>query len=302
MSLWLQIAFERRECGILRDKSFDSIGETMALQQLPASGGSIFPPYHMMLPGQYLESPNKRFRLVFQSDNNLALYDGPTAVWAGNGDVPYSREIFPYSWSAGAFNHARMSYSLGVDDLPRNRIWSTTNSTPADGNTTAAMERAYLQVQDDGNLVIVDAIIVWTNNTTIPVAAHLESAIVPSGTVLQKGQSIKSGQVELIVQSDGNMVMYGPNSSVLLQTYTQNGEYAVMQTDGNFVLFDAGNNPVWMSNTGQFPGAHLRVQANGNIAVVYDKVVWARSGFVPEIKPVKTLVQYGPFTIFKYNF
>jgi len=54
------------------------------------------------------------------------------------------------------------------------------------------------------------------------------------------------------------------------------GNTAIMQDDGNLVLYDQNNQPVWASNTDGFRGADLTVQDAGNM-VVYLKgnALWA---------------------------
>jgi hypothetical protein len=47
---------------------------------------------------------------------------------------------------------------------------------------------------------------------------------------------------------------------------------AIMQEDGNFVLYDSNNNPVWASNTGDNPGAILRMRDDGNLVVVHPNI------------------------------
>ena len=41
-----------------------------------------------------------------------------------------------------------------------------------------------------------------------------------------------------------------------------------MQGDGNLVVYDASNTPVWFSGTAGNPGAFLNIQTDGN-AVIY---------------------------------
>ena len=54
------------------------------------------------------------------------------------------------------------------------------------------------------------------------------------------------------------------------------GNIAIMQDDGNFVLYDQDNEPVWASNTGGNPGAYLAVQDDGNVVVYQDgSPLWA---------------------------
>lgn len=50
---------------------------------------------------------------------------------------------------------------------------------------------------------------------------------------------------------------------------------AVMQDDGNFVVYDAGGQAEWSSMTGGYPGASLAIQNDGNV-VVYDAASVAR--------------------------
>lgn len=261
----------------------------MTYASLPENGLPILPPQTQMLVNQYLESPSKRFRFIFQNDANFVLYDGATPVWIASTDTPYTSEVYPQRWHVDDIDLAYISYTLGVTDLQRDRIWNTVNSTPLDGNTAAAAARAYLQVQDDGNLVIVDAIPVWASNTSIPVTVNLRAVIIPPGTSLAPGDSISSGTTQLYFQADGNLVLYGAGMSVLWASYTQNkgATVAVMQADGNFVIYDANNQPLWYTGTGSFPGAYARIQANGSFSIVTDKVVWARFGFVPEVRARK---------------
>jgi hypothetical protein len=40
-----------------------------------------------------------------------------------------------------------------------------------------------------------------------------------------------------------------------------------MQSDGNFVVYDASNNPKWASGTWGQPGDTLAVQNDGNLVV-----------------------------------
>lgn len=97
------------------------------------------------------------------------------------------------------------------------------------------------------------------------------------GEMLTRGGSILSNnrQYTLVLQTDGNLVLYR-NGVALWSTQTQgrNVVRAVMQGDGNFVLYDNNGNPVWNSGTGQRPGSFLAVQDDGNL------VIYTRTGNV----------------------
>ena len=54
------------------------------------------------------------------------------------------------------------------------------------------------------------------------------------------------------------------------QLVSSNGQYrAVMQGDGNFVIYDGSNRPIWASNTnGKQPGPYvLKMQGDGNVVL-----------------------------------
>jgi serine protease len=83
-------------------------------------------------------------------------------------------------------------------------------------------------------------------------------------------QSLKScdGRLALVMQSDGNLVLY-KGGTPLWASQTQGSNHrAVMQSDGNLVVYNGNNAPVWASNSGGYPGAVLNVQNDGN-AVIY---------------------------------
>lgn len=48
------------------------------------SGTSILPAYQTMTAGQFLLSPNGRFKLLLQADGNLVLQDNGAVVWVAN--------------------------------------------------------------------------------------------------------------------------------------------------------------------------------------------------------------------------
>jgi hypothetical protein len=107
------------------------------------------------------------------------------------------------------------------------------------------------------------------------------------GQSLQPGQTLRSDNMHtLIMQSDGNVVLYNSQSQPRWSTNTggliEPREF-IMQNDGNLVLYDTSGQPHWASNTQGNPGAFLNVQDDGNL-VVYragsatetaDNALWA---------------------------
>lgn len=79
------------------------------------------------------------------------------------------------------------------------------------------------------------------------------------------------GQIQLCYQSDGNLVLYAPGGPVWASnTYGQSAGRAVMQGDGNFVVYNASNVAVWASNTYGQQDAFVVVQ-NNRCALMYSQ-------------------------------
>ncbi|MFD4551883.1 hypothetical protein [Streptomyces sp. NPDC058466] len=92
---------------------------------------------------------------------------------------------------------------------------------------------------------------------------------IAGGTTLKSGWSTQASLTRLVMQSDGNLVMYRlRDGAAIWSTHTSGhpGAYAVMQTDGNFVVYDAANRFLWNSNTVS-PGAWAILQNDGNFVV-----------------------------------
>ncbi|MFE6868994.1 RHS repeat-associated core domain-containing protein [Kitasatospora sp. NPDC057692] len=87
-----------------------------------------------------------------------------------------------------------------------------------------------------------------------------------AGFVLKSGESVRSNSTQLAMQTDGNLVLTSLRSdSVLWSSNTQDhpGSRAVMQDDGNFVVYDPQNTVLWSTGTGVGAGS-------GYFAVVQD--------------------------------
>ena len=103
-----------------------------------------------------------------------------------------------------------------------------------------------------------------------------------AGQGLRTGQSLVSddGRFKLLLQLDGNLVIYDPAARPLWASNTAarpEVSDAFMQGDGNLVVYDIAGRPLWASNTWGHPGAWLNMQDDGNL-VVYDsgnRPLWA---------------------------
>jgi serralysin len=112
--------------------------------------------------------------------------------------------------------------------------------------------------------------------------------ILASGQSLQPGQSLQSPNqmYTLIMQTDGNVVLYNQHSQPLWATNTGGlitPREFIMQTDGNLVLYDTDNCAKWSSQTFGNPEAFCDIQDDGNLVVYQadsqtqtpDNALWA---------------------------
>ncbi|KAB7832702.1 hypothetical protein [Streptomyces mobaraensis] len=100
--------------------------------------------------------------------------------------------------------------------------------------------------------------------------------ILQAPAVLERGQSWSSDTATLVMQTDGNLVVYDEFGRARWNTGTVNqGWQAVFQTDGNFVVYTRSGKAVWDSKTAGHPGSRLAVQDDGNV-VIYDgsQAIW----------------------------
>lgn len=118
-----------------------------------------------------------------------------------------------------------------------------------------------------------------------------------AGERLTSGQSISSNGYKLVVQSDGNVVMYASGGRVRWHTRTagHSGSRLVMQGDGNLVVYSRSGTPLWHTRTNGNPGARLVVQSDGNL-VIYSKAgrpLW----HIGADSPVRTVDASGLYAI-----
>lgn len=101
-----------------------------------------------------------------------------------------------------------------------------------------------------------------------------------SGHTLYRGDYLRSpdGRYKLHLQaSDGNLVLYNAANAPIWRTGRLGGARLVMQGDSNLVVYDAASRPLWASNTVGRGANRFVVQSDGNM-VIYTaggNPVWA---------------------------
>lgn len=209
-------------------------------------------------------SCNGNYQLTVQGDGNVVLYrKSGIALWATQTfGSPVRRLLLQSDGNLVAYDAGSTAY------------WAS---------NTHGFEGAYARVQDDGNFVIHEAngLPIWASNTVQPpVNPPTECGVAYPGQGIVAGETLAScdGRFALRIESDGNLkLQQGSMQLWTTDTGGQRGHYAVMQADGNFVLYDAQNGALWTSDTFGFEGAYARVQNDGNF-VVYEAAglpIWA---------------------------
>ena len=245
-------------------------------------------PTQMLEPGESLRSASGKAELRMQTDGNLVLY-----FWLPRGSQAVAEWAEPTSsWVPGTHATMQQDGNLVLYDPQWNVPWASA-SDPA-----AMTARSVLVLQDDGNLVIYapGGRPTWASNTVCDLdVLGATDSLGPTQT-LQPGEYIQSpgGKVRLTMQTSGSLVLslVYPSASVTAWTSSPGpaGTHAIMQDDGNLVLYDPQNNVTWNSATDHNPLSVLVVQDDGN-AVIYGpsgQALWATGEHVPATDVIAT--------------
>ncbi len=225
----------------------------------PTACGAI-EPGHGLGPGGAVKSCDGRFTLAMQTDGNLVLYSFGVPMWASG-------------------TNGRNGY-IAIMQSDGNFVVYDDTSAPLFASGSSGHGGARLAVQNDGNTVVyAGTTALWATHTDGIGAAPTGCGGIAPGHALAPGESVKScdGRFSLVMQGDGNLVLYlGGSALWASHTNGKGGRTAAMQTDGNFVVYAAGRQPVWASGTNGNGGATLAVQNDGNV-VLYagSRAIWA---------------------------
>ena len=124
----------------------------------------------------------------------------------------------------------------GFNKGPRD-ILQTNQELPSGEGLKAANYHYYANMQDDGNFVLL-------------ASSHFHSK---NAIWASKSHGKGKGPYRLVMQSDGNLVIYDSNNKATWATGTDKkgapGHKLIMQDDGNLVIYDGHNKPTWSSET-----------------------------------------------------
>ncbi|KAG9261619.1 mannose-specific lectin-like [Astyanax mexicanus] len=107
-----------------------------------------------------------------------------------------------------------------------------------------------------------------------------------SRNTLSTNQELRAGdfllsnnrEFKAIFQDDGNFVVYGWKPLWASDTAGKSGKFLIMQEDGNLVIYNNDEGPVWASDSWQGDQSlknHLTLHDDGRLTVRRDcKVCW----------------------------
>lgn len=238
---------------------FDGPGLTLLSKTVTPTTSAAFTASNMLATGatltsdQVLYSPDKNSVLRFEN-GQVSLYANLKLVWS--------------TGTPGSGGNRLVNQSDG------NLVLYNANNQPVWASNTNGSGALNLKMQSDGNLVMYTTSgnsPVWATNTSSPTSDTIQvNDTMGYNYELSKDQMAMSldRKYKFILQSDGNLVLYGPNKALWATgTDGKGGDRFVVQPDGNSVLYNAQGRPIWASNTdGRGPSA-LIVQMDGNLVM-----------------------------------
>jgi hypothetical protein len=203
----------------------------------------------IMYPGQSIESTNGSYRLVLQYDGNLVAYSPKGAIWATGTNGKNASEL-----------------AMQGDG---NLVLYSTNGAKLWATGTNGKGTSKLVIQGDGNLVVYNASgPTWASGTEHNI--YNTPDLLGPGSRLSLGYMLLStnGEYRLIMQGDGNLVLYSPKGKLWASgTNGKDASYAVMQGDGNLVIYSSSGKALWATGTNGKGTSKLVIQGDGNLVV-----------------------------------
>lgn len=198
----------------------------------------------ILYPGQSLTSASGQYILDFRADGLLHLRKSDGSIL----------KAFP---GGAAFATLQDDGNFVLASPANTALWATYTQ----GCCTSAA-RKYVQINDDGELSVVRVTKdggMYVNGQPRYIATEiwaLGTRNTYTGDGLYPGQSLsglkqitsKNGQFKLMIRGNGSLETFRSDSS-LTRSFASGVTSAVMQTDGNFVAYNASGVAVWNTET-----------------------------------------------------
>ena len=212
-------------------------GPPMSCGSQPATqAGAFVEPGTRLVPGSTVASPGDEFFLVMQTDGNLVM------------ETSSGRPL----WESGTAGHRGAFAAMQADG---NFVIYSANGRTLWSSGTEGHAGARLSVQTDGDVIL--------EHGTEPLwCSGSKDNRLFADERLETGWSLESPSwlSHLVMQQDGNLVLYSIGGEVLWSSRTagNSGASAVMQRDGNLVIRSGTGHVVWASGT----SGHVALRSN----------------------------------------
>ena len=227
------------ECGYTGSAAFDE--NDNAANLIPATnypaGTSSIAAGTVLGPNESMISPNRWYSLLMQTDGNLVVRNKALkAVWS---TLQYDKGVSSFAFQEDG--------NLVTYDAFGRPTWASNTHNQV---TLTSLE--YVKNIPDKYSNSDKESFVWVPAPNLTAGTASVSST-GSGYFLYPGKSLVSTNLwyQLLMQRDGNLVVYNKSNTPVWSTQTQGQpSFAVFQPDGNFVLYRYSDGvAIWNSNT-----------------------------------------------------
>ncbi|MGW2402673.1 hypothetical protein ACWCYY_39635 [Kitasatospora sp. NPDC001664] len=243
---------------VLRNVQATPVWSTRTYDPAHETAGIPLPAGRPLKAGEQVAAD--RTVLAMGTDGNLVLTD---------------RQTSSVLWTSGTEGRPGAAVALEADG---NLVIRDAGGAPLWSSGTWGNPSARLVVQRDGDLVMQDADskVLWSTGTRYG-GVETRGTVIPSGRTVRSGETVESKAGRLVMQPDGNLVLYSKatgNARWSTRTWGNQGAVATVQGDGNLVVKAADGRPLWGSGTWQYPNARAVLQDNLDF-VLYGTAGWS---------------------------
>ncbi len=202
-------------------------------------------------------SKNGKYKLILQSDGDLVIKNVSTGgtIWRTNTSIGNNNATHSFSLSMqGDGNLVVYSHPrYSRTGTPR---WNSKTVIGGTGNTYS------LRLSNDGELYVYHdqkKQSIWSSRSEIECTASKNTYLKASQCLTSKNCNYRA-----IMQNDGNFVIYerknGKETAIWnTRTAGNSGAHFVLQQDGNLVVYSKASKPLYASNTNRKPFADYKL-------------------------------------------
>lgn len=208
-----------------------------------------------------LQSTDATRELVYDFGNiQMLTADGPNsftevALLPKVSPNPSYKCTYSYLWLA---TNGALSWYCDTGTT-RTTLWTSNTAGTGAGN--------FVELTNAGILTMYNVLhaSMWNNVSGV---LH-RTCLTPTAT-LSVGQRLYSGSYSLLMETDGNLVLYSSSGHALWSTRTSGTRaHLVLQTDGDVVLYNSTGHALWSTHTAGSGNSNVfALESNGNIVLL----------------------------------